>query len=128
MPKISEFYGIVISMKQSNEVKACRLLDGYKVQVTFEDGFSGVVNFEKHVRQARGPMLKPLQALDVFRQVRVDLELGTIVWPNGYDVCPDTLRYWCEIGRVCSQEELDRAFAAPEAMMLHDKPGHQPGK
>jgi len=26
-----------------------------------------------------------------FRQVRVDHELGTIVWPNGADVCPDVL-------------------------------------
>ncbi len=26
-----------------------------------------------------------------FRQVRVDRELGTIVWPNGADVCPDVL-------------------------------------
>jgi hypothetical protein len=27
----------------------------------------------------------------LFRQVRVDEELGTIVWPNGVDMDPDVL-------------------------------------
>ena len=36
-----------------------------------------------------------------FRQVRVDPELGTIVWPNGADVCPDVLFH----GRVPASPE-----------------------
>jgi len=32
-----------------------------------------------------------LQNNDFFRQVRVDSEIGTIVWPNGADICPDVL-------------------------------------
>jgi hypothetical protein len=36
-------------------------------------------------------MAEPLQDLGYFRQVRVDLELGTVVWPNGYDLDPDVL-------------------------------------
>jgi hypothetical protein len=32
-----------------------------------------------------------LQDERFFRQVRADRELGTIVWPNGADVCPDVL-------------------------------------
>jgi uncharacterized protein DUF2442 len=31
------------------------------------------------------------QDREVFRSVRVDDELGTIVWPNGADICPDVL-------------------------------------
>ena len=37
-------------------------------------------------------MFEPFQAnADLFRQVRVDEELGTIVWPNGADMDSDVL-------------------------------------
>ncbi len=35
-----------------------------------------------------------------FRQVRVDPELATIVWPNDIDFCPDLLREWVSAGCV----------------------------
>jgi Protein of unknown function (DUF2442) len=38
-----------------------------------------------------GPMAEPLQDPAYFRQVSVDPELGTVVWPNGYDLDPDVL-------------------------------------
>ena len=36
-------------------------------------------------------MAEPLQDPAYFRQVHVDPELGTVVWPNGYDLDPDVL-------------------------------------
>jgi hypothetical protein len=36
-------------------------------------------------------MAEPLQDPAYFGQVRVDPELGTVVWPNGYDLDPDVL-------------------------------------
>jgi hypothetical protein len=36
-------------------------------------------------------MGEPLRDLAFFRQVRVDPELRTIVWPNGFDLDPDVL-------------------------------------
>jgi hypothetical protein len=32
----------------------------------------------------------------------------TVEWPGGIDFCPDTLRTWCESGKVLSPEETDR--------------------
>ena len=37
-------------------------------------------------------MFEPLRDPTAFRQVTVDPELGTIVWPNGADMDPDVLR------------------------------------
>lgn len=36
----------------------------------------------------RGPVFEPLADPDFFVQVRVDVELGTVVWPNGADLYP----------------------------------------
>lgn len=38
-----------------------------------------------------GPMFVPLRDEAFFAHVRVDEELGTIVWPNGADLAPDVL-------------------------------------
>ena len=38
-----------------------------------------------------GPMPERLHDPGYFRRVRVDDELRTIVWPNGFDLDPDVL-------------------------------------
>lgn len=38
-----------------------------------------------------GPMAEPLKDPAYFAQVRVDHELGTVCWPNGFDLDPDVL-------------------------------------
>jgi hypothetical protein len=65
-------------------------LAGYQLRLTFTDGTSGVVDIAP---QLRGPMFEPLvRDPALFRAVRVDPEIGTIVWPNGADLDPDVLR------------------------------------
>ena len=79
----------------------------YRARITFANGFSA----ETDLRSAlRGPAFQPLLDESAFRQIRV--EYDTIAWPNGADLAPETLRYWCELGRVASQEQGDQYFAA----------------
>ena len=33
----------------------------------------------------------PLEDVEFFKKVTVDPEIGTLVWPNGVDFCPDVL-------------------------------------
>lgn len=64
-------------------------LDGYKLALRFSDGTTREVDLEGELW---GPVFEPVRDLLVFRQVAVDRELGTIVWPNGADMDPDVLR------------------------------------
>ena len=71
-------------------------IDAYRLHVRFEDGIKGVADFAELVREGRG-RLKALRDREYFKQARVDREAGTVVWPNGVDVCPDVL-YWLATG------------------------------
>ncbi|MDE3091983.1 MAG: DUF2442 domain-containing protein [Chloroflexota bacterium] len=71
------------------DVVDVQVLDGYKVHLTFQDGTTGIVDLEPHLQ---GPVFEPLRDdRQLFQSVRVDPEAGTIVWPNGADIAPDTL-------------------------------------
>ena len=63
-------------------------LDGYVLRLGFSDGTARGVDLEPELW---GPVFEPLRDPAVFRQVTVDHELGTIVWPNGADMDPDVL-------------------------------------
>jgi Protein of unknown function (DUF2442) len=63
-------------------------LGGWRLRLTFTDGLVREVDLSGDLW---GPMAEPLQDPDYFNQVRVDPEVGTVVWPNGYDLDPDVL-------------------------------------
>lgn len=69
-------------------VKDVTPLKGYSVRLTFTDGTNRDVDFAPYLR---GPVFEALRDPAKFREVSVDPELGTIVWPNGADLCPDVL-------------------------------------
>lgn len=63
-------------------------LDDHNLRLTFNDGL--VRDFDASPLM-RGPLGEPLRDPDYFRQVHVDEEARTIVWPNGLDPDPDVL-------------------------------------
>ena len=66
-------------------------LKGRRLQVTFSDGITAILEMDQVLQRGYGGVFSPLMDEAYFAQVRVDSELGTIVWPNGADVCPDVL-------------------------------------
>ena len=70
------------------DVVEVRYLRNYTVWIKFEDGTAGEVDLTTSLR---GPVFEPLRDPEYFKQVRVDPEIGTIVWPNGADIAPETL-------------------------------------
>lgn len=65
------------------EVKA---LEGHRLWLKFEDGAEGVFDFGRSVGFAG--VFSPLNDPEYFARVRVEPELGTVVWPNGADLDP----------------------------------------
>lgn len=60
------------------------------VELHFADGARRVLDLEPFLT---GPVFRPLvEDYGLFWTVTVDAELGTIVWPNGADISPRTLR------------------------------------
>ena len=70
------------------DITAVEVLGDFRLQLTFADGTSGEVDFAD--RSWRG-VFEPLGDPAFFAQVRVDAEAGTIAWPNGVDMAPETL-------------------------------------
>ena len=63
--------------------------DGFELLIEFNTGEHKLVDVQALLR---GPIFLPVrQDPDYFRLVKVDDELGTIVWPNGADIDPDVL-------------------------------------
>ncbi|MBF0363533.1 MAG: DUF2442 domain-containing protein [Oligoflexia bacterium] len=58
----------------------------FNLVCTFDDNV--VKNFSMNqIITCGGPMAKPLKKQSYFK--KVFLEMGTLTWPNGYDVCSD---------------------------------------
>lgn len=68
------------------DVIEVRVLPGYKLAVTFEDGLNGTVDLSQRLE---GAVFGPLQDEALF--AKAYLGLGTVVWPNGADLAPDVM-------------------------------------
>jgi Protein of unknown function (DUF2442) len=78
-------------MPQLVHVTAVEVAGDHRLHLTFDDGAYGDVDLSAW--EWRG-VFEPLADPDYFRQVELDRELGTIVWPNGADIAPETLHTW----------------------------------
>lgn len=58
----------------------------YRIRVTFSDGLTSTVDFADWLY---GPIFEPLKDRGYFQ--RFFIEGGTVSWPNGADIAPETL-------------------------------------
>jgi hypothetical protein len=71
-------------------VKRVRHICDYRLELSFTDGTTRELDFRQRIA-GRGGVFSQLEDVEFFKQVQVDPEGGTIVWPNGADFCPDVL-------------------------------------
>ncbi|PYV45375.1 MAG: DUF2442 domain-containing protein [Acidobacteria bacterium] len=74
-------------------VRSFEIVKPYTLRVQFDDNTEQTINFQPILS---GELYGPLRNLSLFNQVQIDLEVQTLVWPNGADFDPATLHDWPE--------------------------------
>jgi hypothetical protein len=62
---------------------------GYKIEVIFEDGARGTVDFSKYL--SKGGVFEKFKDIDFFKNFKINDELGVLTWGDEIDIAPETL-------------------------------------
>lgn len=72
-------------MSDIHDIVEVEVIGSYCLRVVFDDGAVRELDLEG---QLDGPVFEPLRDPELFAQVRVDAESGTVSWPTGADLDP----------------------------------------
>jgi hypothetical protein len=72
-----------------HDVTEMRILDDYKLQLTFDDGKSGVLDCKPFID--KGGVFSKLSDPEFFRSVKINNELGVLTWNDEIDIAPETV-------------------------------------
>jgi Protein of unknown function (DUF2442) len=63
--------------------------DGYKIEVTFEDGAKEIVDFSKYL--SKGGVFEKFKDIEFFKCFKINEDLGVLTWADEIDIAPETL-------------------------------------
>jgi len=72
-----------------HDVTEVLILDDYKLQLTFDDGKSGVLDCKPFID--KGGVFSKLRDPEFFKSVRINSELGVLTWDDEIDIAPETV-------------------------------------
>jgi len=78
--------GVIAKMSFLPAVVRAEHRGGFRIHLAFNDQTESTVDFQQWLE---GPIFEPLKTVSYFR--RFFLDGGTVVWPNGADIAPETL-------------------------------------
>lgn len=92
------------------EVVGFEFVQSYRLKVHFNDQSEQEIDFEPVLY---GEVYGPLRSMDLFKQVRLDAEIRTLVWPNGADFDPYVLHEWPRVVQGISIRLQQAALLTP---------------
>jgi len=99
-------------MRSTPRLTEAKPLGDYVVYVHFEDGTAADIDLS-HLRDYGG-VFELLRYPAYFAHLRAGAEKGTIVWPNGADIAPETL--YAHARRQVHQGEVDSDWRVGRAL------------
>ncbi len=80
------------------EINRVRVTTDFRLSLRFRDGLIAELDFADWIHETAGPLAEALHDPEFFAQVSLDD--GALIWPNHYDIAPETTRLWAEQGYV----------------------------
>jgi hypothetical protein len=74
-------------MWNMNDVTEVKHVNGFTLYVEMDDGLAGQIDLSAY--PAKGPIFEALADIEFFK--RVSIEGGTLAWPNGADISPESV-------------------------------------
>jgi len=71
------------------DVISAKYIENYKIEVSFDDGKKGIVDFSKYLE--KGGVFERFKNLEFSKKFAINEELGIITWQDELDVAPETL-------------------------------------
>jgi len=71
------------------DVSEARHIEGYKLELVFENGKKGIIDLKEYLH--KGGIFSRFSDIEYFKQFYVNKEIGTLCWPDGLDIAPETL-------------------------------------
>ena len=91
-------------MARMVRIRAVEPREGFAVHLEFTDGTQKQVDLEPYLH---GPIFVPIKNDPrMFRAIKVDQRMGTVVWENGADIDPDVLYYGLKPAWMEAEQEL----------------------
>ena len=71
------------------DIKEARHIDGYKIEIGFEDGKNGIVDLQSYLK--KGGMFSRFSDFEYFKNFHINKELCALCWADGLDIAPEVL-------------------------------------
>lgn len=71
------------------DVVEARYVNEYKIEVTFDNGRKGVVDFKGYVE--KGGVFDRFADMEYFKGFHINKELGVLCWHDDVDIAPEAL-------------------------------------